>query len=112
MDMSVLSFENQCGIAQGTVNKMTDRSRLRTLEKIRLRFPQLNMEWLKSGKGEMLNEPILPLEDVAITLNSGISKHDAMEIIRDYQRQIQELKQQIIEKDARIQQLTDKLLGL
>lgn len=54
LDLSVLAFENKCGMAQGTVNKMTDKSRQRTLEKIRKTYPQLNMEWLLTGEGEML----------------------------------------------------------
>lgn len=54
LDSSVLSFENKCGMAPGTVNKMTDKSRAKTLEKIRKAFPQLNMEWLQTGAGEML----------------------------------------------------------
>ena len=57
MDRSVLSFENECGIAPGTVSKMTDKSRLRTLEKISRAFPQLNMDWLKTGEGEMIRQP-------------------------------------------------------
>lgn len=130
LDKSVLSFENQCGIAPGTVSKMTEKSRLRTLEKISKQYPQLNMDWLKTGEGQMLNPTTTQhAEDIEVsnsedteinTSNSKISKRtdsassnaDLMEIIKDYQRQVQDLTQQVKEKDARIQQLTDKLLGI
>lgn len=69
LDLSVLVFENECGIAQGTVNKTTDKSHQHTLEKIREHYPQLNMGWLQTGVGEMLNQ--LPQVDIDLDLKSG-----------------------------------------
>ncbi|MBD5232148.1 MAG: hypothetical protein HDS66_08375 [Bacteroidales bacterium] len=54
LNSSVLSFENRCGIAPGTVSKMTANSRPKTFNKISDAFPQLNIDWLKTGEGEML----------------------------------------------------------
>lgn len=71
LDLSVLAFENECGMAQGTVNKMTDNSRQRTLEKIRKHYPQLNMEWLKTGDGEMLNRHSAPIQHVHVQQNNN-----------------------------------------
>lgn len=109
MDMSVLSFENECGMSQGTVNKMTDKSRQRTLEKIRIHFPQLNMKWLTDGEGQMLNpmsaKPLIDIKDVEDSFNDSNVLDKFLEIIREKDRQIEELNQ-------RIAQLTDKLLGL
>jgi len=51
---SVLSFENRCKIAPGTVSKMSEKSRERTFDKIQAAFPQLSIKWLKTGEGEML----------------------------------------------------------
>lgn len=115
--MSVSDFSRHIGLKSPNAIREIINGRTKTLSDavsmyITKTYPTINQEWLHKGIGEMYNEHATPTEDVAITLNSGISSHDAMEIIRDYQRQIQELKQQIIEKDARIQQLTDKMLGL
>ena len=107
--MSVLSFENECGMSQGTVNKMTDKSRQRTLEKIRSHFPQLNMEWLTEGKGNMLNptapKPLIDIKDVEDSFNDSNVLEQFLQIIQEKDRQIEEL-------NKRIAQLTDKLLGL
>ncbi|MDE7427553.1 MAG: hypothetical protein K2M79_07120 [Muribaculaceae bacterium] len=109
MDMSVLAFENECGMSQGTVNKMTDKSRPRTLEKIRTHFPQLSMKWLIDGEGEMLislpSKPLINIKDVEDSFNDSNVLDKFLDIIREKDRQIEELNQ-------RIRQLTDKLLGL
>lgn len=113
MDISVLSFENKCGIAQGTVNKMTDKSRLRTLEKIRLSFPQLNIGWLKTGEGEMLNEPIAkinishsPNSAASVNGNAIVYTADEHELIR-----LREENRQLYERIAELKKINDYLMN-
>lgn len=117
LDLSVLAFENECGMAQGTVNKMTDNSRQRTLEKIRKHYPQLNMEWLKSGDGEMLN----PQASVDIDLDLKLGGHsqfamrditnigDAKTQITILQERVKSLEKELKEKDRRIEELNASL---
>ena len=117
LDLSVLAFENECGMAQGTVNKMTDNSRQRTLEKIRKHYPQLNMEWLKTGDGEMLN----PQASVDIDLDFKLGGHsqfamrditnigDAKTQIAILQERIKSLEKELVEKDKRIDELNASL---
>lgn len=47
-------FERQCGIKAGTASRMTEKSYGTTFHKIRQAFPSLNIDWLKTGEGEML----------------------------------------------------------
>lgn len=112
LDLSVNSFENQCGMAQGTVNKMTDNSRQRTLEKIHKNYPQLNMNWLKTGEGEMLNPT--PKIDIDLTMqghsqmafrdiSNGDKERSQIAIL---QERIKALEIQLAEKDERIAELT------
>ena len=54
LDVSIYQFENECDITQGVANKLRESSRPRLWEKIRRRFPILNIEWLKTGEGDML----------------------------------------------------------
>ena len=51
-----LKFEKKVGITRGHVNKISDNVTLKVLNKIEAAYPELNMEWLKTGKGEMLNK--------------------------------------------------------
>lgn len=103
LDLSVLAFENECGMAQGTVNKMTDKSRQRTLEKIRKHYPQLNMEWLQTGIGEMLNQ--LPQVDIDLDLKLGSHSQLALRDITN----IGDAKTQIIILQERIKSLEKEL---
>ena len=48
-------FEISIGISNGWVNKVGDSIRENTLQKIKEVYPELNIAWLKSGVGEMLN---------------------------------------------------------
>lgn len=117
LDLSVLAFENECGMAQGTVNKMTDNSRQRTLEKIRKHYPQLNMEWLKTGEGEMLNPQ--PSVDIDLDLKLGGHSQFAMRDITNIgdantqivilQERIKSLEKELEEKDKRIDELNASL---
>lgn len=98
LDLSVLAFENKCGMAQGTVNKMTDKSRQRTLEKIRKTYPQLNMEWLVTGKGEMLIPGAADAMPVAV--ESGTPPTDLSKALDELaaQRRLLEKSQEQIDR--------------
>lgn len=124
LDLSVLAFENECGMAQGTVNKMTDNSRQRTLEKIRKHYPQLNMGWLKTGEGEMLNPQ--PSVDIDLDLKLGGHSQFAMrditnigdaktqilllrERIKSLEKELHAKRYELEEKDKRIDELNASL---
>lgn len=117
LDSSVLAFENKCGMAPGTVNKMTDKSRPKTLEKIHKQFPQLNMEWLQTGEGQMLNPQ--PTVDIDLDLKLGGHSQFAMRDITNIgdantqiailQERIKSLEKELREKDKRIGELNTSL---
>lgn len=117
LDSSVLSFENKCGMAPGTVNKMSDKSRPKTLEKIHRQYPQLNMEWLQTGEGEMLNPQ--PTVDIDLDLKLGGHSQFAMRDITNIgdantqivilQERIKSLEKGLEEKDKRIDELNASL---
>lgn len=124
LDLSVLAFENECGMAQGTVNKMTDNSRQRTLEKIRKHYPQLNMEWLKTGEGEMLNpQPSVDIDvDLKLCGHSQFAMRDITNIgdvktqilllqerIKSLEKELHAKQCELEEKDKRIDELNASL---
>lgn len=124
LDKSVLSFENQCGIAPGTVSKMTEKSRLRTLEKISKAYPNLNMNWLKTGEGEMLKN--LPTVDIDRVMSDGddaifgdifkigdtsLVKKEEQKIC-DLEKEIEHLKNLLEERNQRIEDLQNTIMRL
>jgi phage repressor protein C with HTH and peptisase S24 domain len=56
LGIPVSKFENECGIANGSVSKMGYGTRRSTLDKISKRYPQINRIWLLTGEGNMLND--------------------------------------------------------
>lgn len=50
-------FESECGLGNGSVRKMGYNTRKETADKISNRYPELNMVWLRTGVGSMLNTP-------------------------------------------------------
>lgn len=55
LGISVNSFEKSCKLSPGTVSRLTTNSYAYTYSKIARTFPQLNIDWLKTGEGEMLH---------------------------------------------------------
>ena len=54
MGYSVREFERAIGVSNGTVRHITDALSANLKERISANFPQLNMNWLLTGEGEML----------------------------------------------------------
>lgn len=54
--MNVREFERKCGLSNGSASKIADNSRKSTYDRISIAFPDLNIDWLLSGKGEMLKD--------------------------------------------------------
>lgn len=61
-----LKFEENVGLSRGYVNKIGDNITVKSLNKISLVYPELNINWLKTGEGEMLkdSQPARPEEGV------------------------------------------------
>lgn len=68
-DISLRAFERQCDIKAGTASKMTEKSYGTTFHKIAKAYPQLNIDWLKTGDGQMLNPKHTVDIDVDLKLN-------------------------------------------
>lgn len=62
--LTVRGFETASCISNGAVSKMGDNTRRRILDKISAAYPQLNMDWLLTGDGEMYNAEDTTAENV------------------------------------------------
>ncbi|MCP9611717.1 hypothetical protein [Coprobacter tertius] len=56
--ISISLFEKQVGMSNGSVSKMSDNTRKTTLDKISMIYPNLNINWLRTGEGNMLKNVI------------------------------------------------------
>ena len=54
LGVSISEFERYCGLSNGAVSKMGDNTRMATLDRISKAYPQINVNWLRTGEGNML----------------------------------------------------------
>lgn len=64
-NLKLSAFERKCGLSNGFCNKVGDNITDGSLELIKKGFPHLNIDWLRTGFGEMTNSP-----DLGISKNS------------------------------------------
>lgn len=57
--MSENDFEEKCGLSRGFVSKDRDCIRKNNLLKIQEAFSDINIIWLQTGEGQMLNQTIV-----------------------------------------------------
>lgn len=67
--MTARDFERKCGLSNGSATKIAGNSRKSTFDRIKASCPELNIDWLLTGKGEMINDsiPALPAEPLPTT---------------------------------------------
>lgn len=123
-DISLRAFERQCDIKAGTASKMTEKSYGTTFHKIAKAYPQLNVEWLKTGEGEMLNpQPSVDIDvDLKLCGHSQFAMRDITNIgdaktqilllqerIKSLEKELHSKQCELEEKDKRIDELNASL---
>ena len=122
--LTVQRFEDAVGVANGSVNKMGDNTRMSTLDKISEAFPDLDMIWLRTGVGSMLkgntnNIAIATDNGHAVAGNHSVINHNQDELrkqiaelqkqLDEYDRSIAILEARLAEKDAMIKQILEAM---
>lgn len=69
LDGNLRNVERMIGLSNGALDKIGDGTRKQTIDKISIRFPDLNITWLKTGEGSMIKTAPL------IALNNAIEDH-------------------------------------
>ncbi len=77
-------FERTCGLANGMLKKLSDRTRHQTYIRISNAFPDLNIEWLKTGEGEMIAVSVTrkDTDDISNTQEFGHPVRMPYELLR------------------------------
>ena len=105
-------FEQTCNISNGYLNKQfkgkgTIGSDI--VEKIHMSFPELNMNWVLTGKGGMIvktdNDPVTGMQ------NSGMPVSAREEVVLLLRKQVAVLEAAVRDKDRIIALLEEQLLS-
>lgn len=94
IEISQAKFAERVGVSRNYVNSMVDNITQNTVEKIQAAYPDLNIDWLTKGQGEMLRTPtaadkqkklpLIPFEAIAGYLsidNVGVRFEDCEQYV-------------------------------
>ena len=96
LNIPMQAFERQCGIAQGLGVRLSEKSYSTTFRRISDAFPELDLDWLKTGRGEMLKvtSPTLSGNDFTIAVPDQVKHRDVFNLL-DAKKQIMLLQERI-----------------
>ena len=110
-NLSMQAFERKCNIGVATASKLSENSRATTFAKISKAYPQLNINWLKTGSGKMLNNKSeisfrdYKPNDGASTLDGDAiyspCREQMKEVFNELDKQRKWFEQQIIDAKSR-----------
>lgn len=117
------AFENNVGIARGYISNNKGNMTSKVIDRIRSAYPELNTDWLLTGRGEMLNptqsslgvaektsfyDPFDHKSALGIKIiEPGDTQAGQEVIISELKKRIELLEKLIAEKDARISNLNE-----
>lgn len=117
LDIPMRQFERDCGIGQGLGSKLSIKSYATTFNRIATAYPQLNIDWLKTGNGEMLKQTSGDYIQQKGKINVGkvsgsVSVGDSQLEIERLNREIASLNEKLSLKDDMILQLKERVSHL
>jgi transcriptional regulator with XRE-family HTH domain len=89
-------FEEYCGLSRSTINNIKDGISTASVYKIAEKYPELNLNWLIAGDGEMLKDT----ETTALLAQSNTSAY------------IELLKKDLEERDERLKEKDETIVML
>lgn len=118
MNIRISQFEKKAGLSNGYFNQVSKKPSNAKLESIAEAHPLLNIDWLCTGRGEMINSGVSQTSNGDNTIqvsgnnvdmrniNQSKSSHDDARRIKELEERIEEL----LEDKKRLQGVIDKLL--
>ena len=89
-------FERSIDVSNGYVSKITGTIGADKLHRISVEYPQLNIEWLMTGEGDMLNNVVTPREPEIIELDGG-GFAKLLRVVEDHDIRFHELADRILD---------------
>ncbi len=107
-DISIRRFEILCGFPNSFVSNIKRTTSPARLEVIASKFPELNISWLMTGKGEMLNAPHRePREDSHTETEPAKLMQQCNRLLTQLEKQQSQIET-LIEQNNRLLQLLEQ----
>nr|DAE47099.1 MAG TPA: HTH-type transcriptional regulator [Caudoviricetes sp.] len=105
-NLSQSKFEKSINASNGYVNSMRKGIGSEKLEQIRTIYPELNIEWLITGSGEMLKQSSgRDSINISNTGTANVSNTGKMGNVNTSDERVKELELLLLERDAEIKSL-------
>ncbi len=110
-NLSIRSFEKEINVSNELLSRAFNRGsdiKSGTLERIALRYPELNIRWLLTGEGKMLNDD----RDTISVVNESTPSYGIdikAEMIKSKDELIEQLKKRLADKEEIINMLRSQL---
>lgn len=106
MNIRVSQFEKKAGLSNGYFNQVSKKPSEAKLESIAIAHPTLNIDWLCTGRGEMINV-LSPLQETAPSLTQPSETSGALPAQED--ALVAELRAQIERLQSKVDNLNQEL---
>lgn len=73
LEIGQTKFEEKVGMSRGHIHNMGENLTSKTLSKIKIAYPELNEDWLLTGKGEMIKSVNTQNAEGNNSINSNIN---------------------------------------
>jgi hypothetical protein len=118
MNIRISQFEKKAGLSNGYFNQVSKKPSVSKLESISIAHPELNIDWLCTGHGEMLNDqlnqpsvqPEIPAEENPSADNTLIAELRSQ--IEKLEAKVDNLNQELGEKNALIKMMSQGGSGI
>lgn len=97
--ITMAEFEGNCGFAHGYVNNIRRAPSVKACALIALLYPELSIEWLRTGRGDMIQEG---LHKVVLSSEERQSYHRMLDWRN---KRIEELEQELLKANKKIDEL-------
>ncbi len=105
--ISISEFERNCGLSNGAVSKIGEKTRRLTLDRISKAYPSLNIDWLLTGVGDMMLS-----DSVNQTNQSGDNIHGRHVTVNKTEKDYIDIIKIQAEQLSRSQSQIDRLLSI
>lgn len=107
--MNISAFEVAIGVANGYVNSISKSIGIDKIEIIIEKFPNLNLEWLLAGKGEMYKESVVSKDGVSKAEECKQTDNVEEENIS---RRLDDMEKREAQRDFLLTRIADTLDGI
>lgn len=109
--MTIREFEKKCELAQGSIQRAINGTNIGIdkLEIISKKFPQINMDWLVSGDGEVIETDSILMEPTVRLYGRGDNEYILKTIVSSNEKLVDSIST-LIKNNERLVTINEKMV--